>query len=44
MEPDFLIKKEKRVLNAVRNAQKVPEADLNGGIKGGRYVIVRGKL
>lgn len=44
IEPDMWIKKEKRALNAIRNAQKVLVDDLRGGIKGGQYVVVRGEI
>lgn len=44
IEPDMWIKKEKRALNAIRNAQKVLVDDLRGGIKGGRYIVVRGEI
>lgn len=44
VEPNFQPKKDPRTLNAIRSAKKLPAADIAGAIKGGRYVIVRGKL
>jgi SPP1 gp7 family putative phage head morphogenesis protein len=43
VEPQFFVRKERRMLNAVRGAQKIAAADIAAGIKGGQYILIRGK-
>jgi hypothetical protein len=44
VQPDFVTKKPKTRVNMARSASKIPVGDLKGGVKGGKYQVVRGNL
>lgn len=44
IEPGFKQRRRRGEINMTRSAQKIPLEDLRGGLKGGRYAIVKGQL
>jgi hypothetical protein len=44
VQPDFVTRKPKTLVNMTRSAFKLPVDDLLGGVKGGKYIVVRGQL
>jgi hypothetical protein len=44
VEPQFWMKKERQQINAIRSATKVSLNSIEGRIKGGQYIVVRGSF
>lgn len=44
LQPNMMLKKVKRELNAVHSAHKLDPDSLRGWVKNGRYTTVRGEL